>query len=45
MHKIRFGYSQNPESYELIKQVYKNKEEAKGNFLNKMENSRLEDNS
>ena len=36
IHKIRYGYNQNPESYEMIKQIYKSREDQMGNFLNKL---------
>lgn len=35
IHKIKYGYMQNPESFELIKHIYDIKESQKSAFLNK----------
>lgn len=36
INKIKFGYSQNPESYQLIQQIYRDKEAQKMSFILKL---------
>lgn len=42
MTKLKNGYSQNPESYNLIQHLYREKEQKKQSELGKMENSRVD---
>jgi hypothetical protein len=42
INRIRFGYGQNPEAFNVIKHLYQKKEEKQHHFLDKLEHSRIE---